>query len=1372
MTDVQFRVAVFASVLLLLAVVVPSQAAPLSAEQVPAPLQPWVDWVLHGEDDRHCPFLYSDAKQRQCAWPTRLELILGADGGRFAQTWQVYRDSWITLPGDERHWPQQVSIDQAQAQVLERDGQPVVRLEAGAYRIGGEFAWDKLPESLAIPPRTGMLALSINGTPVGAPDMDTKGQLWLRTRDAGREERDAEGDRLDVQVFRRIIDETPLQAITHLDLQISGAQREVVLGVALLPEHIPLSLDSPLPARLDANGQLRVQVRPGRWQLRIRSRHPGQITELSLPAPQAFWPGEEAWVFDARNHLRLVEVQDAIAIDPRQTKLPADWQQLPAYRMNAGATLRLKVIRRGDPDPAPDQLTLRRELWLDFAGEGYTIQDQISGSMTRGWRIEASPSLVLGRVAVDGQPQFITALSGADRKGVEVRRGAIDLNADARYTGNVRNVPAVGWDHDFHDVSVQLHLPPGWRLIAAGGTDNVPDTWLDSWTLLDLFVVLITALAVGRMWGWAWMPLALLTLTLIWHEPGLPPRYVWLNILAALALLRVLPPGRFQRVVRWYRNLALLTLVIIAIPFMIQQARIGLFPQLQQQAYYDERPLVSGAYESLPSAVDRVRAPSPARKGVFDSGVGESAVQQVIDPNAQVQTGPGLPQWRWRSAHFSWKGPVSRNQHVKLILFGPTTNLVLSFARIALLIALVVLIGRLEFKRRTQGPPASGAAALLLVLPLIGVGSNIAQAQTTAPMSVKPPLAREAQLPTPDLLQELKARLLEPPDCLPHCAQASRMQLHLNATTLTVRVEYHTQASVAVPLPASAHQWLPTIVTVDGAPAPGLARTDDGSLWLDLGAGVHQVVLSGPVTLRTHFQLPLQLRPHRVDYNVEGWTLDGVHENGVPDAQLQLTRVRADAAHPPLAALEPTTMPSFVRVERTLRLGLDWYVDTRVLRIAPQLGAIVVEVPLLEGESVVSAGVRTQAGKVLVNIPAGEHVFGWRSTLDKHDSIVLTAPQTTTWMEVWRVDVNPIWHLDASGMAVVHHKNAQDRWLPEWVPWPGEQVSLAISRPRGVPGPTLTVDNTQLTITPGKRATDVVLTLSLRSSQGGQHTVTLPEHTVLQSVTINGVAQPIRQDGRQVTLPIVPGTQSFGLSWRADEGIKRHFVSPLVDLGVTSVNSSIHMALASERWVLFTGGPRLGPAVWFWGVLIIILLVAIGLGRVRLTPLKSWHWFLLGVGLTQVHIATATLIVGWLLVLGARGRLERDMNAGVFNAMQVGLGLFTLAALGALIAAIEQGLLGYPAMQIAGNDSSAYQLNWYQDRADTLLPQAWVWSVSLWVYRALMLVWALWLAFSLLRWLRWGWHCYSHAGLWRTLQWPSRRTRHSRPAEQDLPPPR
>ncbi len=72
--------------------------------------------------------------------------------------------------------------------------------------------------------------------------------------------------------------------------------------------------------------------------------------------------------------------------------------------------MEFELVRRGDPDPAPDRLGLVRHLWLDMEGSGYTVRDLVSGTMTRGWRLEGGEQLRLGRVAIDAVPQFITTL--------------------------------------------------------------------------------------------------------------------------------------------------------------------------------------------------------------------------------------------------------------------------------------------------------------------------------------------------------------------------------------------------------------------------------------------------------------------------------------------------------------------------------------------------------------------------------------------------------------------------------------------------------------------------------------------------------------------------------------------------------------------------------------------------------------------------------------------------------------------------------------------------------------------------------------------------------------------------------------------------
>ncbi|MGR9114761.1 MAG: hypothetical protein ACU85E_03285 [Gammaproteobacteria bacterium] len=1333
-----FRVPLF---FLLSTWVVIAQAVPLKPEQIPEPLKPWIAWTLQDQPERDCPFLYNSYEQKRCGWPTRLTLDLYEQKGRFTITWTVYRDSWINLPGSTKHWPLNITVNQKPALVITKNDQPAIKLEAGSYQISGDFVWDRIPDNLAVPQDTGLISLKINEKTIQSPTLK-QGQLWLKSSDSGSKKPENIQNSLDLQVYRKIIDEVPLRVQTWLELEVAGEQRELKLAHPLLEGFVPLRLKSPLPARLEPDGQLLLQVRPGRWQIQIDSRNVKEQSTIPLKIKSEDWPKDEIWVFDARPAMRVVEIENLSAIDPNQTNLPARWKSLPAYRIQQGEYLGFKVIRRGDPEAEPNQLNLERTLWLDFTGDGYTANDKITGLLTRGWRLEVTPDIQLGKVSLDGANQLVTRLAGSDKQGVEVRKGTVNLDADSRISGAIESISAAGWDHSFHQVSAELNLPPGWRLLAAAGVDNVPDSWIARWTLLDLFVVLIASLATVRLWNYYWGALALITLVLIWHEPG-APQFVWLNILAATALLRVLPEGKIRRIINWYRNAAWLGLIVIAIPFMVAQVRMGLYPQLEkpwqsiQAPVYvkaasvpatqePKRMLLEEAVQSLAKVEDAV-----GELGRYDSASspGKAAHYQHIDPNARIQTGPGLPQWRWHKIHLSWNGSVDAAQQLRLWYIPPVVTMLLNFLRVVLIAALALLMFGRAQKLLGYKSILNQLAGLILV-----------------PFLLWPSQDAWADFPDKALLDELRSRMLEAPDCLPACAQISQMQLSISDEAVEIILQVHAQQSVGLPLPADYEQWYPNEVLTDGEPARALYSANH-ALWLNLESGRHQVIMRGKPPVLTKFVLPLRLKPNRVSIESSGWQVTGVHENGIADNQLQFSKVQKTELKASKKRLEPGVLPPFVRIERTLQLGLDWRISTRVIRVSPPGSAIVLEFPLQPGESVTTAGVRITDNKVMVNMTPDQSVMHWQSVLEKSETIAFTAAGTDQWIEVWKADVSPVWHIATDGIPMIH-LNRQGFWMPEWRPWPGERLSFKVTRPEPVAGKTLTIENSRLSLKPGKRSRQAEMEISLNSSQGAQHTLMLPEHAALESVEIDGVSQPIRQKGRSVTLPIHPGKQHVRLTWQEAVALDSIVKTPAVDLGMGSVNTNLNIGLGQDRWVLLTSGPDFGPAVLFWGVLIVIFLLAWALGKVTWTPLKGWHWFLLLIGLSQLPVAAAFVVVAWLILLGVRGSRQPE-TTGYFNALQVLIGVLTLVSLMLLFLAVEQGLLGSPEMQISGNQSSAFRLNWYQDRSPALLPEAMVVSVPLMAYRLLMLAWSLWLAVSLLNWLKWGWSCFSSHGLWK-----------------------
>ena len=1359
-------------------------ADPPDPKTLPDALKPWTAWVLDGHDEALCPTFHEHADLARCLWPARLELTLDEHGGRFAQSWHADTRGWVPVPGDAKRWPSDVKIDGKPAVVVETSGAPTVRLERGDHEVTGAFAWDSLPDSLHVPPETGLLALILRGAPIATPNRDAQGTVWLQ-----KAATNDEGNALEVIVHRKITDDIPLLVTTRIELHVAGKSREELLGKALLPGFVPMSLGGALPARLEPDGRLRVQVRPGIFVIELGARSEAVVNALTRAAPEGPWrEGEEVWVFEARNDYRVVTLGGATSIDPQQTTLPDAWKRLPAYAMKVGDTLTFTEKRRGDADPPPNQLTLARTLWLDFDGTGYTASDTVKGTLTRDSRLAMAPPTVLGRVAIGGKDQFITHLGDPTHTGVEVRQGTLNVSADSRIPGDPGDIPAVSWAHDFHQVSGTLHLPPGWRLLHASGVDEVPGTWVRHWSLLELFLALIIAIAIGKLHGARWGVVALVMLALTFPEDG-APKWSWIAVLVAEALFRVLPAGRAKAFFSGVRVAAVVLVIVIVVPFLVKHVREGIYPTLanadsvvgmneiannvedgEGRGLLDatktaDLPQSAGApapsvlapaapkaepAENAPAdddkagkageAVRRKALPSQQILGALGGSTASTngwandyrqSNAEVYDPASIVQTGPGLPRWTWSTLELRWSGPVTAGQRLHLVLLSPVENLILALVRAALLVLLLVrlLPWTQRIFPRAWGPAAAAMAAALVVL-----APHSAQAQA---------------VPSKELLDDLQARLLRKAECLPSCASSGRLAIDVRGGMLRARLEVSAAAPTAIPLPGRTPQWSPAHVVLDGQPARGLVRLPDGTLWIEIAPGPHQIVLEGPVPDGASMQLALPMKPHRVEATTAGWTVAGIHEDGLADDDLQLTRLEAKEADTH-GALQPEALPPFVRVERTLRVGLDWQVETHVVRVTPTGSAIVLEVPLLAGESVTTADVRVVGGKAQVNLGPNATELVWRSVLEQKSPVKLAAPRSIPWVEVWRVDVGPIWHASYAGIPFVHTQPAGAVQVPEWRPWPGEEASVALTRPDGVPGQTLTIDQSTTDVTPGLRATDVSLALSIRSSRGAEHTITLPDGAQLESLTINGATQPIRQDGRKVTIPVVPGAQQVALAWRETQAIAPSFTASSIDLGAPSVNATMVIHVPGARWLLLTGGPRVGPAVLFWSLLLVLLVVSLGLGQNRWTPLRARHWLLFAIGLSQVDIVAGAIVVGWLLALGWRGRNPGEgLKPLMFDLRQIVLAVWTLLALILLCSAVYQGLLGSPAMQVRGNGSSSDTLRWFVDRTDAALPTPWMISVPLLVYRAAMLAWALWLALSLLGWVRWGWGALTTGGGWK-----------------------
>jgi hypothetical protein len=1307
-------------------------APPEIRQELPEPLRPWAGWALWNERDLASPSPYHDPKQALRVWPSQLTLDVRKAGGRFDVAVTVFNEAWLPLPGDGGMWPVDVTADGAPLPVVEHQGKPALKLPAGDHRIAGAWRWQGVPQRIAVPAEIGILALRVEGTAVESPVWDSQGFVWLK-RDASTEQTDK--DFLGVKLHSLLEDGIPLWLHTDIELIVAGKSREESLGQILPAGWKPAALESPIPVALDDAGRMKAQVRAGKWTVRLsafRLDQPAQIAYADGAQPAA---AEQFVAFKAQPDFRLVEITGLPAVDVSQTSFPDKWREFPVYRWETAAPFRMEERMRGMGLQRPEGLTIKRELWLDQDGGGLTFRDHITGQMQQIWRLDAADSQELGSVRANDQGQLITRNPQTGATGVEIRNRGLNLQATGRMK-NAGTMHASGWQTDADDLNVTLHLPPGWRLFALFGADRVDGDWLTAWSLLDLFLLLIFTLAVFRMWGFKAAVLAFVGFAISYHEPGFP-KYLWLVLLIPLALLRVVPQGWARRSLTACKWLAVLALVLMLVPFMGRQIQQALYPQLErnegQEGQFLRETSTIVAYQSA-TAAPEAQDVDPFMDSSGGFKLQSSRKKQAwrggenlqYDTKARIQTGPGVPEWQWREASFGWNGPVTAKQSVRPVLIPAGVERLLSLVRVLLLLGLAALL--LEARRLRIPVPGKAAATLAMIAALVFSSGTRAQ----------------AQLPDKELLETLRQRLTETSDAYPTAADIPHLEVSLEGRKLTMEAEIHTATLTAVPLPGRLPAWSPLSVSVNGQPQATLRRAD-GYLWLVLPMGVHRVQATGQLADVTEWQMTWQLRPRRVTiHQAAGWQVSGVKPDGVPEAQVFFTREVKSTGDG--ATYDRPNLQNAVAVVRQIELGHVWQVQTDVGRLQNSGGAIALRIPLLPGENVLSSDAVVRDGFIEVRLGAGQENFTWLSELPVSPDIELATRKDDAWIEHWSLVASPVWNIAITGLAPVFETN-NSALVPVWKPWPGETASLRISRPDAIAGATVTVGRANHEITLGKRQRSSSLALSLRCSLGEDFLIELPAGSDAGPLTIGGQAIPIRKDGDKVIVPLKPGEQEISLKWKRDMPLGFATRADAVRLPAEAANINTSIEVPDNRWVLWAGGPLRGPAVRFWGILLGSLVAAWVLGRMAGSPLKTREWMLLSIGLTQIPLPAALVVVAWLFILAWRGGgAFPKLPNWTHNSLQVLLAIITLVVLGIFVAIVAEGLLGSPEMFIRGNGSYQTMLRWYEARSNGALPQPFCFTISIWYYRLLMLLWALWLAAALIRWLTWGWRQFNAGG--------------------------
>jgi len=1341
-------------------------SAPPTEAELPVELRDWRAWVLHGEEYRACPAGYNtdfvDSSAFVCAWPGELTLEVGADGATFTQSYEVFAKTLVPLPGDESLQPIEVTVSGSSVPVMLADGSPVVMLDAGRHSIAGRLRFDERPESIRVPAEVARVQLSVDGKSI-FPLSRSGDELWLGRAESAT----VEADSLSIQVFRLLTDGIPANLETRLVFEVSGKGREEVLPAPLPAGFEATSLGGDLPSRLESDGRMHVQVRPGTFTVRLSARALAPLTAVSQIERDTPWPPQEIWSYQPNGGLRVTEASGPPQIDPGMAEVPQEWRSFPAFMIEGKAELVVTESSRGMAAGDANRLGLGRQLWLDFDGQGWTLKDQINGSMTKDWRLDVRAPLVLGRATENGEPSLITRSVGNKALGVEVRNRNLNLATTSREESGTRNLPVTGWAHTFDTVTTYLQLPPGYRLWAALGVDSAPESWLDRWDLLDVFFAILTIVLFAVCFGrWAAIVPAIYV-ALAWHEPD-APRFMFLFALALLAVAKAIDgDGRFGRWMRWIAKAFGVIVVLLAVPFLVTQIRFALYPQLVSAEYgsgYYDRGRTFGTTDNFNAApeanmvlaepaqeaYDQV-APAPAappapqyqtnqaqsKLGMAGGSVSLSELRrnpqrkmQRYDSNVVVyQNGYAEPSWSYHGHSLNIQGPVDANQNMRLLISPPWLTMSLRFLLIAALAwSLIALVVR-QFKKTAPSRR-------------LGFGVVLLAAGFAANASVPP-------TPPAEILAELGSRLREAPECAPACARVAESEVAVEGERITIALNVHAAARTAVPLPGNSALLALESLTLDGVAVEHVTQRDDGLPWIVVGRGVHRVQLTARMANTASIDINFPLQPGWIDARATGWELSGISDGQLSTGSLNLTRAVDGASQLEEAGVAQRFAP-FVHVTRQLDFDLDWSVYTTVTRLAPDSGAFTIQLPLIAGERVLSADLKAEDGKITLPFADGAYSMEFESRLDAVPTLQLDAPDMIQRAEVWRIGASPTWNVLVGGVPGVHPQDAGE--LFEFHPLPKERLNLQVTRPEAIPGGTIAFDLVNLQSTFAKRSVNHQLSLQWRATQGGQHGIVLPPDAEVLSVGVNGQILNLRPEKQVLRVPITPGTGNITIQWRhVGEGSGLRMQTPVVDLKAPASNISLGLVLPEDRWTIAASGPALGPAVLYWGELLAMILIAFALSRTGRTTLKLHDWLLLGIGFSTVSWFALVVFAGWLFLVDWRKRLSPEGCYWKFDLLQLFFVGLTVAALIALFVALQTGLVGQPDLHVISRGYGPSDLKWFNDLSDSILPQGSAITLPIWLYRVVMLVWAFWMAWSLVRWSKEALAAFMQGGVWQPV---------------------
>jgi|GEM_PF-6130627 len=1286
----------------------------------PDDLEKWKSFVVHGEEKYYCPPLFNNDAKFYCSFPGILNIDIYKNRIDFEQSFTLFKETGVKLPGSRKHFPDNVKIDNKPAPASLSEGSPAVFPDKKSFTVTGSINFKKIPDFIKIPDSAGGFNINLKTGLVKNPYTDQSGRLWLN-KPFEKKEKSPE-NYTKVTVFRKIKDSIPSEIVSLYRINISGSKRQEKISTGKIPGKISY-VKSPVPLRINNDNTFTIQAEPGTYEIILKNLIPGPLTEAG---PFETGYKEEITVHENSPGIRVTSWKGPVPVDPLTTSMPQSWKKYPAYILNPDETIEITETARGKDIKKPD-LKLNREIWLDFKGGGATIKDNITGTLYTSFfaGIDKNKDLKPGKIDVNDQTIIITEKENL--KGVFLQSGSTNIGSVLRKNTNEKKFTK-GWNIDFADISGSINIPRAWTPVYVSGADlSGRPTFISKWTLLDFFVLCILFLSAYKIWNLKWGIIFFICLGAIYHKFYIPP-YLWIFLIISAGLLNnqnirdFLNTKKFIKFIFFSVYAAAMIVVLSAgITFTYKNLRNAVYPQLDKTrsstaSYY--QPKKQTAYDSASPEIlrNRLSKSSGSKSSVLRKSyqTQEPVYKTPSKDYGYTQTGPGIPSWKNKKIHFT-----NGSENMKIHVLSPVFTRIFYVANVFFLLIIIFKFIPVKKIYKNKGSFSFNSLILLFIFSFFGFFSVFT-----------PDLSAESY-PSENLLKTYKQRILEKKEfdhdllfikkCSINASASGSDKIKMELTLLIDAVK-----DSVLPLPGTDGTFVLKNIELNDKKHDYILKDKNKTLTF-IPEGTHKLKLTGK-SVSKNIDLKFSPLPSKLSLNTQGIETQGVNKNSFSD-NIRLTIPESKTKEEFKSYTDTTPLPV---ITRELFLEKEWKIKTKVQRFYNENidQRVDVSLNLLKNEKVLKQTFNIKDNLYNFSLMPGQRSFVFESEIPVNTNIKTEFNKNSFLSVKWIINTDPLWEYEVSGIKSSGSNPSENIYILK----PGESAEIQISKLKPYQGRFLSIDSFDLVYDTTKTINSLKIDSSIRSSKGRTHEINF-DNTRLnpEKIIVNRTNQPVSFKNKALQIPLSPGKNKVEIVFNEIDKKRSAFLPeiisfPFTDPGTEAVNINQKIKYPRKTWVIAAFGPLSGPAVLFWGYFITVIIAALILSKIPSSPLKMHQWFLLAAGLTLVSPLEIIVVFALFFVIEYRKKITPDNSSSYFNLIQTGIIFMIIISAVIVYNAVSKGLLGIPDMQISGNGSWHTQLNWFTDRTEGKLPQPFIITAPLILWKTIIFLWSLWTA--------------------------------------------